>query len=539
MKDFEPVGDGLEILFGSFCFQVGQTGTLRLPERVLLPSIRPASWTPHPVLRTISSTDDSYDSISCNSDLCDPPSDEGTYGSGSESCGSSGPIYERYQCAIVIQADVDQQAPNPPPNPTPNPPDRNGGNRRSQSPPPEGENNGHIIRLSKEGWAQARNIVAGNVVLHADSSRDLLMAYHLLLIEEHKKQVKMQEVLDRHKQAASESSARRAALSAMGIGSSSNANQGNKHRSRVANMDPNERREGTRTLHTSFMEMDADDNVIPKTPQAAIMAATAYLAAYLPPEGDPKRAMHKSALTGLGLDGAALHQEAPTEPKKKAPVRFDRSPTPSSEEEEHDLPRWKKSSRHHRDYDARDALTQRKIDKARAKCACSSESEMDEDEGELCGARCFCRSVRRTRMPRNFKIPLDTPKFDGTQDPKAWLSDHLSSVKLHGGNKETAMQCLQLQLTGADRIWLSSLSSGSIRSWDEIAYGFIRNFKGTSKRPASIEELRACTQRTGESIRSYILRWSNTKNSASHISEERAIDAFRDGVKRQDFKEEF
>ena len=25
MKDFEPVGDGLEILFGSFCFQVGQT----------------------------------------------------------------------------------------------------------------------------------------------------------------------------------------------------------------------------------------------------------------------------------------------------------------------------------------------------------------------------------------------------------------------------------------------------------------------------------------------------------------------------------
>src|SRR4051812_16082186 len=28
--DFDPVGDGLEILLGSFCFQVGQTGTLRL-----------------------------------------------------------------------------------------------------------------------------------------------------------------------------------------------------------------------------------------------------------------------------------------------------------------------------------------------------------------------------------------------------------------------------------------------------------------------------------------------------------------------------
>src|SRR3954467_6703232 len=141
-------------------------------------------------------------------------------------------------------------------------------------------------------------------------------------------------------------------------------------------------------------------------------------------------------------------------------------------------------------------------------------------------------------MPRNFKLPSDTPKFNGTQDPKSWLSDHLSSVKLHGGNKETAMQCLQLQLTGAVRIWLSSLSSGSIRSWEELAYSFIRNFKGTSKRPASIEELRACTQHTSESIRSYILCWSHIKNSAAHIFEERAIDAFKDGVKRPNFKEE-
>src|SRR4051812_25976862 len=69
MKDFDPVGDGLEVLFGSFCFQVGQTGTLHLPERVPLPSIWPASWAPHPVLCTSTSTDESYDSSSYNSDL--------------------------------------------------------------------------------------------------------------------------------------------------------------------------------------------------------------------------------------------------------------------------------------------------------------------------------------------------------------------------------------------------------------------------------------------------------------------------------------
>ena len=108
-------------------------------------------------------------------------------------------------------------------------------------------------------------------------------------------------------------------------------------------------------------------------------------------------------------------------------------------------------------------------------------------------------------MPKNFKLPSDNPKFDGTQEPKGWLDDHLSSVKLHGGNKNTALHCLQLQLTGAARVWLSSLSSGSIRSWEELAYIFIRNFKGTSKSLASIEELQAYTQWANESIRSYIL----------------------------------
>ena len=92
--------------------------------------------------------------------------------------------------------------PNPPPNP--NPQDRNGENGGNGE---NGENRGHLIQLSKEGWVEARRAVAGEIVLTLDSSRDLLMAYHYLLIEEHKKQLKMQETLDKHKQAASESSA--------------------------------------------------------------------------------------------------------------------------------------------------------------------------------------------------------------------------------------------------------------------------------------------------------------------------------------------
>ena len=121
LKDFESVGDGLEMLFGSFCFQVGQTDTLCLPEWVPPPSIGPASWVP-PIgaLHASTLTNDLDDSSNCNSDMYGPPSDEATYGSRSESCGSSDPLRERYLCAVVINNMTKlppglsaQQTPNP------------------------------------------------------------------------------------------------------------------------------------------------------------------------------------------------------------------------------------------------------------------------------------------------------------------------------------------------------------------------------------------------------------------------------------------
>ena len=57
-------------------------------------------------------------------------------------------------------------------------------------------------------------------------------------------------------------------------------------------------------------------------------------------------------------------------------------------------------------------------------------------------------------------------------------------------------------------------------------------------RSASIEELRACVQKRGESIRSYISRWTTIRNTAEGVSEERAVDAFVDGLFREDLREE-
>jgi hypothetical protein len=72
----------------------------------------------------------------------------------------------------------------------------------------------------------------------------------------------------------------------------------------------------------------------------------------------------------------------------------------------------------------------------------------------------------------------------------------------------------------------------------ELESQFTRNFCSTYKRPASLEEVKACVQRKGETLCSYIQRWSIIKNLAEDVFDERAIDAFSEGLHRSDLVEE-
>jgi hypothetical protein len=99
-----------------------------------------------------------------------------------------------------------------------------------------------------------------------------------------------------------------------------------------------------------------------------------------------------------------------------------------------------------------------------------------------------------------------------------WLSDYLQAIKILRGSRAIAMQSLQLHLTGATRSWLSMLSDDSIGSWGELEDQFTRNFRSTYKRPASIEEVKSCMQKNGETLCSYIQRWSIIKKTQQKMS---------------------
>jgi hypothetical protein len=239
---------------------------------------------------------------------------------------------------------------------------------------------------------------------------------------------------------------------------------------------------------------DEEEDFVQETPEAALVAAQAYLLTTQPKPRDPWEHMHQAAIHSLGLVEDKLRKKA-THHKESRKKEFKRQSSRNETSESSG-----DENRQKRKEDAMNIIAQARVNNARYVWR---EENYEDDKKEM-GALCFTRRVRRTRVPKGFKLPHDQQKYDGSQEPTLWLSDYLQAVQILGGTRATAMQSLQLHLTGTSRSWLNTIPNDSIGSWGELESQFARNFRSTYKRPASLEEVKSCVQRKGETLRSYI-----------------------------------
>jgi hypothetical protein len=197
--------------------------------------------------------------------------------------------------------------------------------------------------------------------------------------------------------------------------------------------------------------------------------------------------MHQAAIRSLGLVEDKLRGNISEKKlthrserqKEEVKCKSSRNETSESLEDE---------KRQKRKEDARNIIAQARVNNSRYAWR---EENYEDNEKEM-GVLCFTRRVRKTRVPKGFKLPHDQEKYDGSQEPTLWLSDYLQAVQILGGTRATAMQSLQLHLTGAARSWLNTLPNESIGSWGELESQFARNFRSTYKRPSSLEEVKSC-----------------------------------------------
>jgi hypothetical protein len=161
------------------------------------------------------------------------------------------------------------------------------------------------------------------------------------------------------------------------------------------------RRTTVRTVEESYMKSpsanqpEEEEEFMQETPEAALVAAHAYLLTMQPKPGDPREHMHQAAIRSLVLVEDKLRGNLPEKnstyrrEKQKEEVKHKSSRNETSESSEDE-------KRQKRKEDARNIIAQARVNNSRYAWR---EENYEDNEKEM-GALCFTRRVRKTRVPK-------------------------------------------------------------------------------------------------------------------------------------------
>jgi hypothetical protein len=155
------------------------------------------------------------------------------------------------------------------------------------------------------------------------------------------------------------------------------------------------------------------------------------------------------------------------------------------------------------------------------------------------GTHVFSREIRTACFPQRFRQPTSIDKYNGETDPRVWLNDYRLACQLGGATTdEVIIRNLPLHLADSARTWLEHLSASQIHNWDDLVRTLVGNFQGTFVRPGNSWDLRACTQKPGESLRDFIRRFSKRCTELPSVAQSEIVHAFLEGTTCRDLVRE-
>jgi hypothetical protein len=116
-------------------------------------------------------------------------------------------------------------------------------------------------------------------------------------------------------------------------------------------------------------------------------------------------------------------------------------------------------------------------------------------------------------------------------NPAEFLQIYSTSILEVGGNEAVMANYFPVALTGTYRSWLMNLLEGTLYSWSELCHQFTANFESAYARPGNKTDLHAIQQCPGESLRSFVQRFSQVRNTIPHISNASVVVAFHQEVR--------
>jgi hypothetical protein len=122
-------------------------------------------------------------------------------------------------------------------------------------------------------------------------------------------------------------------------------------------------------------------------------------------------------------------------------------------------------------------------------------------------------------------------KYDGTSNPSKFLQVYVTAITAAGGNTAVMATYFHVALSGPTRIWLMKLALGLIYSWEELYTRFVANFASAYQQPCVEAHLHVVRQEPGETLRTFISRFTKVQGTIPRISDASIITAFRQRVR--------
>jgi hypothetical protein len=270
------------------------------------------------------------------------------------------------------------------------------------------------VHVSAGEWRMIMMAINHRINVPADSRRKVLMGYQYAL---HQCRKKVREERDMFMRSRGDDSISREEH----WDEYSDASESSMERHK----DPKHKRrktvrvvEESYTRSPSMNELEEEEEFIQETPEAALIAAQEYLLTTQPKPSDPREQMHQAAIRSLGLVKeklkGSISEKRLTHHSKKKKEEHKPSRNETSESSEDEISQKRKE-------DARNIIAQARVNNSRY----TWREENYEDDKKEMGALCFTRRVRKTWVPKGFKLPHDQEKYDGLQEPTLWLPYYL------------------------------------------------------------------------------------------------------------------
>jgi hypothetical protein len=110
------------------------------------------------------------------------------------------------------------------------------------------------------------------------------------------------------------------------------------------------------------------------------------------------------------------------------------------------------------------------------------------------------------------------------------LQVYVTAITTAGGDTAVMATYFHVALSGPARTWLMNLTPGSIYSWEELCARFTANFTSAYQRHDMEAHLHTVRQEPGETLWTFISRFTRVRGTIPRISDASIITAFCQGV---------